>query len=384
MPEHFASFDQFETWMGESFGQEKFHPGLDRLKTIFKDQQQFFKKNFAQVITIAGTNGKGETVHYLKEILKYNKKTFKAFTSPHILSISERFESDQGLISLDELNLFHQKLVSYKNQLTYFEYLFGLFVLWSMSQKIDYILLEVGLGGRLDAVNLFDADLVLLTSISRDHQEVLGSRLKDILREKYGVTRTGKTLISNLQSDYLKQTLKNWCQRDQIRLIEVDSKGKSFSVANYRLASKALEGLTIPAFIELKKRSLVGKIAHSNCTLFGSHNIDGIRKLVQKLQDKTYNFDKTVLAFSKRSEQDIKIMIKILKSCHKTENILLTDFNHAKASSLKNLAERLGIPYEQNWKSYLKKHKKDSILVTGSYYFIAQVHHFLKSSDYID
>lgn len=372
MTNSFKSFKDFENWLAKEFGGEKFHPGLERLYKVFEKDLPFIQRSKAKIITVAGTNGKGETIHFLKEILKYKAKSFLAFTSPHILSIDERFSSNKGNISLKELNDCHQLLVKSRKSLTYYEYLFGIFLIWSKSQKIDYLLLEVGLGGRLDAVNLLNADLVLLTSISRDHQEFLGNRLQDILKEKYGVTRPGKKLISNLESRYLSNLLREWCDRDQVEFKHLPQGQESFSRRNYLLATNAFEGRDCPKYDKIQPRMMIGKYDGSNATFYGAHNVDGIRKLVQKLRYKTYNFHTTLLAFSKRSERELITMIKILKSCSVTQNIVLTDFSHIRANPVKGLAEEFDLPYKEDWRTYLKEHKQCEILVTGSYYFLSE------------
>jgi dihydrofolate synthase/folylpolyglutamate synthase len=130
------------------------------------------------IITVAGTNGKGETTLWLSREL--GKKPHCVWISPHVERITERFRSEEGEISESELiklvDECHELVQENNFKLSYYEFLFLVFCHWAGSRDCDYLLLEVGLGGRLDAVNVFDAKLVLLPSISRDHQEFLGHR----------------------------------------------------------------------------------------------------------------------------------------------------------------------------------------------------------------
>jgi len=150
------------------------------------------------VITVAGTNGKGSTIAFLEAMLSADGKRVGAFTSPHLLRYNERVRvdgqdvGDPGLI--DAFGLIDAARGD--TPLTYFE--FGtLAALWIFAASgLDVALLEVGLGGRLDAVNIVDADVAIVTTIDLDHQDWLGEDREAIGREKAGVFRRGRIAIS--------------------------------------------------------------------------------------------------------------------------------------------------------------------------------------------
>jgi len=152
----------------------------------------------SKVVTIAGTNGKGSTVSYLDSIYREAGYSVGCFTSPHFLHYNERVKVN-GSNSSDELlcDAFEQ-IDQARGQipLTYFE--FGtLAALVIFSQlKPDLVLLEVGLGGRLDAVNIIDADVSVVTTVAIDHVDWLGDDREVIGREKSGVFRAGKPAVS--------------------------------------------------------------------------------------------------------------------------------------------------------------------------------------------
>jgi dihydrofolate synthase/folylpolyglutamate synthase len=149
------------------------------------------------VVTVAGTNGKGSCVKALSQLLLRDRVNFGAFTSPHILEYNERIVVNGRLATDAEIcSAFHAIDEARGDiSLTYFE--FGtLAALWVFQQcDLDYWLLEVGLGGRLDAVNILDADVSVLTSVDLDHQDWLGSDREVIGKEKAGVLRKGQTFI---------------------------------------------------------------------------------------------------------------------------------------------------------------------------------------------
>src|SRR5690606_36330748 len=144
--------------------------GLSRIRPLFA---KHLKENKAQVATIAGTNGKGETCLLIAKHLRSLKKTYTLWTSPHVISIRERFRSSEGMISYEELwQKFKEVEAIQKKEniiLSFYEFLFFCFVSWSDEKSLGYMVLEVGLGGRLDATNLFDAKVTGLTSVGRDH-----------------------------------------------------------------------------------------------------------------------------------------------------------------------------------------------------------------------
>lgn len=192
-------FDTLAEWLA---WQESHHPsaidlGLDRVRRVagrlglIQDAARF------KVITIAGTNGKGSAVATLESLLRHQGSAVGAYTSPHFHTYNERIRvngvpADDGLIlrAFDAIDRQAQDI-----SLTYFE--FGtLAALWVFRElALDYWLLEVGLGGRLDAVNIIDADAALVTSIALDHQDWLGTSLSGIGREKAGIFRSGKPAI---------------------------------------------------------------------------------------------------------------------------------------------------------------------------------------------
>ncbi|MEJ2320975.1 MAG: bifunctional folylpolyglutamate synthase/dihydrofolate synthase [Gammaproteobacteria bacterium] len=180
--------------------QEQLHPstielGLARVVQVWN---RLHPEGFAPfVITVAGTNGKGSCVAYLEAILRYAGYRTGSYTSPHLVRYNERIRVD-GEQATDEAicDAFERiEQARRTTSLTYFE--FGTLAALDIfvRERVDVALLEVGLGGRLDAVNLLDADAVLVTSIGLDHTDWLGDTLDAIAREKAGVLRRGRPAV---------------------------------------------------------------------------------------------------------------------------------------------------------------------------------------------
>jgi folylpolyglutamate synthase/dihydropteroate synthase len=231
-----------------------------------------------------------------------------------------------------------------------------------------------------------------MPSISRDHQEILGNRYDQILKEKLGTIRNKSTLIHFLESQYLSEKAKMTANAVGAKVIalkeQMDLPSYEFSLRNHALAGAAFCHLTgekfVPAewkkndqFLENRGETLRGK---NTWHFFGSHNVDGLRKLILFLQSGTYNFerapfDAVIVAFSKRNPSDLKVMMRMLKQAG-LGKVVVTTFEHPKATTafeMEVLAREEGTEFVQDIESYVQgKNSNQRILVTGSYYFLGQ------------
>ena len=190
-----------EEWL-EDLGSR--HPneidlGLDRVGEVWCRLKRKISARFPapKTIIVAGTNGKGSCIESMQVVLLEHGRSVGTFTSPHFLKYNERIRingeqvSDQLIIEAFELI----EDIRLEVTLTYFEFNALAALILFRRTKIDYMLLEVGLGGRLDAVNIIDSDVAVLTSIDLDHQEWLGNTRLKIGREKLGIARRDKPFI---------------------------------------------------------------------------------------------------------------------------------------------------------------------------------------------
>jgi len=178
---------------------EALHPkaidmGLDRVRAV---AQRLPLQSDAVKFVVAGTNGKGSTCAMLEAILLASGWRVGMYTSPHLIDFNERARVNGQALSDAELVGAFEKVNAARGDvsLTYFEFTTLAIMLLFAEQPLDAWVLEVGLGGRLDAVNLIDADCAIVTSIDLDHQEWLGDTRESIGLEKAHVFRTGKPAI---------------------------------------------------------------------------------------------------------------------------------------------------------------------------------------------
>ena len=198
------SFDQagdWLTWLEQQHPSHEIDMGLMRIRRVSKRLLRD-APIAKQVITVAGTNGKGSSVAFLTSILEQTGLAYASLTSPHFVRFNERIQLqgepvDNAALcaSFERVNKARYDAAGVATVLTYFEY--NALLAFDLMQRadLDVAVLEIGLGGRLDAVNLIDADVAIVTSISVDHVDWLGDNVDVIGREKAGIYRANKPAI---------------------------------------------------------------------------------------------------------------------------------------------------------------------------------------------
>ena len=405
----FSSPEDMEEAIVDLVGLEKFKPDFKRTAVFFDRYRKFVETSI--LVTIGGTNGKGETCLFLEHLLEKEGLRTALYTSPHILQFTERIRVGAKEASVQSLQEGFETLKQYRH-LSYFEFLLALFFERLQRERgLDVIILEVGLGGRLDCVNVFDADIAAITGISRDHTGILGKTYRSILREKFGITRLGRPLVTALESNYLQVLAKKMSQVGHVAHtdlfdIGVLSRKDNFRVRNQVLAMALKEYLVkkeIPGkshLISFKKKlkpesfSLLGRfqkviIKEKEFIFVGAHNVDGIRKLCH-YSIKAYNNRKksmdVLISFSKRPLKEIEQCLKILNAqAMFFDDLYLSSFCHPRAFEKEDTIKLVNVvptcQYVESWKDFLESHDKSkTIMVLGSLYFIAEILKYFQSS----
>ncbi len=395
-----------ETRVGFEFFQEDRANSRAILKTLTKRVQS---TTSPFIVTVAGTNGKGETCLYLEQLFRHQKISVGLFTSPHILSPTERFRFNGRPVKAPFLLQNFEKNAHLAKSLSYYEFLFYCFLDIALKKKPQVLIFEVGLGGKRDAVNLIDANITALASISHDHTEILGPRLKDILMEKLGITRTGVPLISALKRPHLISLTRSFCQTHNIPLCQLsinrkfDFKQRNAILAKeiFKISCQKLQLKMDPSPISLNKTSFGrGQIVTSSCgrfMLLGSHNTDGLRQAMHWLAtlalspEKEYSFSGVISGLSRKDSKDLAKCLKIiLGSPYLAKDYYFCAFNHLKATPAqllekavkqmgKTISESQNVSFCKNISLAFQKmgnNPSKNYLVTGSYYFLGE---FLKN-----
>jgi dihydrofolate synthase/folylpolyglutamate synthase len=203
------------------------------------------------VVTVGGTNGKGSCVAMLDAILRAAGHRVATFTSPHLVDYRERIRLDGRMVSAASLVAAFERIEAARGQdsLTFFEFntLAALLVFETFAP--DVIVLEVGMGGRLDAVNVVDADVALVVSVGLDHVEWLGPDVEAIGREKAGIFRAGRPAICGMTDppQSLMQAAYSIGARLLCRGRDFDGTARADEAWDYASARQSRAGLPLPA-----------------------------------------------------------------------------------------------------------------------------------------
>ena len=388
--------------------------GLKRVHTVW--QRLYSQPLKAQVITVAGTNGKGSTVALLESILKQSKVSVGAYSSPHLMDYNERIRINGEMV--DDLTLCDafseiKKACSNDIKLTYFEYATLAALKIFTDAQVTVFILEVGLGGRLDAVNIIDADIAIITSIDIDHQSWLGNDREAIGYQKAGIFRANKpaiygglnpplslleyakTITANLicaQQDYqFEINQKNWSllnKKLNLTALPYPALVGDKQVQNAAAAINALIELDLVNIEAIKKGlqqvQLAGRFQIINTykvplILDVAHNPQAADCLAKNLAKRPIKGQR-IAVFAMLADKEVNSIVKILAPW--IDHWYLAGLQVERGLSVNALAKKM--PYTLKFKTVetaLKQgfkgaQKDDEILVFGSFYTVSQALQF--------
>ena len=318
------TLDEWLTWQ-ETLMEETIVLGLDRVKIVY---DELFPNGVPfKVITIGGTNGKGSTIAFIDSIYEQSKYKIGRSTSPHLLKYNERFAIDGKEVS-DAAIISAFELIEQKRNnitLTYFEFSTLATLIIFADARVDLALLEVGLGGRLDSVNVVDCNVSIITNIAIDHIEYLGDTREAIGHEKAGIMRNSIHCICGDQDPPL--SLLNYAKEIDapLTLIKEGYQGEiglegAHQRINAAVAIKAIEKLnylfpvTNNMIVEgIKKAQIAARfqkiiIGDKTVILDVAHNPAAVETLVNTLLESPIE---TVAIFSALADKNIDDMIKL-------------------------------------------------------------------------
>ena len=299
---------------------------VDNMK-IFLQKFNWPNNNFSS-IHIAGTNGKGSVATKIANVLSLNGYKTGLFVSPHIQSVRERISIDCKLISRADFCIFLDRIFDYTKtmDLSFFEIITGLALCYFSQKGVQYAVMEVGMGGRLDATNVINPILSIITSISLDHTSILGYTINEITREKAGIIKKNIPVIigPHVQKNIIKEV--SGCNSP---IISVEGVFDDFDEENTAIAQMALLELKKQIQIKNMKKGLSKRpscrfeVIKKDVVLDVAHNPDGFERLFRTVNVKYPGRSiRVVLAFSKGKDvlQCLSITAKYTKDVHIVEN----------------------------------------------------------------
>ena len=403
---------EVEKWLHSRIGLN-FRSGLGRMQRavdLLGNPEQTYP-----IIHVTGTNGKGSTIAFMRELFVAHGKTVGTFTSPHIVSIHDRIcinsepISDTDFIRLaDQVKAMEQRLLETHDQLSFFELLTLIALLYFKEQKVDLVLLEVGIGGLLDTTNVVTGEIAIITSIGLDHQETLGDSLTAIAEQKAGIFKPGKSaVIANLTSE--AQLV---CQKTATDLgVTLYQADQDFSFRNGNFSSSlaefnhlilGLEGayqeenaaLALQAFLlfmaqrdekvnqeavraALQATTWAGRLEAitEHIYLDGAHNLPALERLVEFIQEKIQQGYQPHILFGALKRKDYSGMLTYLTEHLPDIALYVTSFDYQGSLEEQDFGDYTSIASYRDFIDNFESSagEQDLLFVTGSLYFISEV-----------
>ena len=431
----FKTYNEALNWIHgrKIFGMK---PGLKRMEWMLGKLE--FPQEKIKAIHVAGTNGKGSTVTFLRNMLEANGKIVGTFTSPYIETFNERISVNGNPISDEEIVRLANIVYPLACELeeteldgpTEFEVITTMMFIYFGEGHADVVVIEVGLGGLLDSTNVVTPIVSVITTIGLDHMQVLGESLNEIALQKAGIIKPGVPVVTGrIPKEALKviqemaennrstiklygqdywsskcQTLPTWGEQftfedDDIYLNQIQIKmlGRH-QIENAMVALETLQTYCHETGLELNheatRRGLksafwpgrMEKISDNPMiVLDGAHNEPAIRRLIETI-NADFKQQEIYLIFAVLQDKAVSNMLDLLGKLPNA-HIVLTTFDNPRAAKVEELQSYAisGITIKDYWQEALadviqEMDEKDSIFITGSLYFISEVRELLLKS----
>lgn len=391
--------------MYQRIGKRAYKPNMESMLNL--DNYLCKPHKSFKSIHIAGTNGKGSTSHLIASALQSSGYKVGLYTSPHLMDFRERIKINGNKIPHKEVIQFIAKHKNYfeLNRTSFFEMTVGMAFTYFQFAKVDYAVIEVGMGGRLDATNIVTPVLSVITNIGLDHMEFLGTSRSKIASEKAGIIKTSIPVVIGEKDQETQSVFEEIANMNSAPLIfnkpldmewETDLKG-GYQVKNIQTAYTALNELSDKRVdnnsIEQGFKNVISNTGiqgrwqviseKPKILLDVGHNKEGISLIVQQLQDLSYNKLHIVLGFVKG-----KNVNKLISLFPKEALIYLSSPKIERAYTLERLKtdlinNNLTIKYFESVIESFQSAKSnafqnDLVLVCGSTFVVAEVLSFLK------
>lgn len=345
-------------------------------------------------IQVGGTNGKGSTCQWLASLLENAGYKVGVFTSPHLISHMERIVVNHKSIEENEWEAIYDRYESLfsEKQMTMFEMDLWMALDYFLKQEVDVAIIEVGMGGRLDATTALDYSATLITNVGWDHQQYLGDCTEQIAYEKSGIFKPNVLALTTEKKKNCQTVMENvasvmhpilgfvdfpYEKREGMNAFEWENHTYTTSLPSYQmnnlgLALETCHALGIDLEVEWIQKSIdefswLGRFTQLNrpykVILDGAHNMDGIQALVKSIS----KWDGDIY-FSALSDKDVEEMLKILETLHCP--ITLVSIDSYRCYPLETLSYPL-ISKEELIERI--NHPVTDMLICGSLYFIGEV-----------
>ncbi|QHE53153.1 folylpolyglutamate synthase/dihydrofolate synthase family protein [Pontibacillus sp. HMF3514] len=415
----FSSIQEAQTFI-QSRKNLGIRPGLNRMETMLEKFQH--PEQALKAIHIAGTNGKGSTLTYIKQVLMDDGFQVGSFVSPSMGDIQEHIFiqnnpiPDEDFVEIvNELYPIVEEMDQEENGPTEFELMVMIAILY-LKDQTDIVLVEAGMGGREDSTNILIPILSIITNVGYDHMRFLGDTLSEIAKQKAGIIKEGVPVVSGVIQPEAKQVIQTVANENKaplfclghefdislstytseariIEKVELGMRGTHQS-RNGAIAIKAIE-LLLEDFDKKKvkgslaKASLPGRFEkiHDQPTIVvdGAHNLEGIHACMDTA-NALYPDKKKQVLFAAFKDKPVEQMMEYVNQ--HADTITLTSFDHPRSASVQDLKAQFGrknFSITDDWKefigNYVELNHQEILLITGSLQFISEIRQFMSLYD---
>ena len=373
----------------QAIGKKAYNPGLNNVVKFISALE--LSLDSLKLIHVGGTNGKGSTSAYISSILQESKYKVGIFTSPHFFDFRERIKINNKKIKKSFVVDFINKNKNHieKLELSFFELSFCISLAYFIKSKVDYSIIEVGLGGRLDATNIIDPLISVITNISYDHTDILGDTLEEIANEKAGIFKNNSKIIIGERNKIVDEVFIKKAKEvsSLITFVPDLNDQENYSAVNYlntniKTAIHTCRALNLnnvnndsilSGISNINKNSqLIGRwttVSNNPKIIFdAAHNLAGFKSISSELDKLKYNQLHIILAFIKG-----KNISELISTLPLNSNIYYTSINMERGMTQSEIIQNVGrsIIFDENPKRLLDTVKghcsdQDIILITGS------------------
>jgi len=367
----------------------KFIQTLGNMRVLLKKLNNPEKK--LKYIHVAGTNGKGSVCAMLNSILTNAGYKVGMYTSPHLKKFNERIRINNKLISDKDIVKYYLRIKRSVTNQTFFEITTAMAFLYFKEKKVEFVVLETGLGGRLDSTNVIKPLISIITNVGIEHTEYLGDKIEKIAYEKAGIIKENVPVVTASRGIALA-TIKKISNKKNSKLYTISKKTTDYKISlkgefqkqNASIAIKTIAILKNNYILKINRKNKTNGLKNTkwpgrfqfiskNILIDCAHNPNGFITLFKEL--KNINFNKLIIIVGFSNDKDIKTIAKMIK----TDKVILTKSNNERAVEPKTIKKYFNKPIIINDPKkaliYAKNigTKKDLILITGSIFLVGEL-----------
>lgn len=387
-----------------------------------------------RIIHVAGTNGKGSTCAFLESVLRENGYRTGMFTSPHLVSVRERIQINREMIDKESFVRCFLKLKEAERKsgfppMTFFEFILVMALLIFQEQRVEYAVMEAGMGGRSDATNALTPVLCIITAVGMDHMQYLGNTIEEIAKEKAGIMKAGVPCVAVDHDKEITAIFREEAEKtgaclcllpeDSFKILKNTGKVIDFSVKNRYYMNSALsvcskgryqaENGTVAAvaakvlFPEILDRVIEAGLFHAfwpgrmeevaeGIVVDGAHNEPSIRAFMNTVRQDGQDKKGRILVFAVAADKDYEAMAEELLKDDCFLAVILTRIPYERMEDPKRVEPvfraytKKPVYTEESMEKAYKfalslRREEEMIYLAGSLYFVGSLEKYLKGDE---